>query len=95
MTAAVSKHNERNYRQWAIEVETVQFRHGLWKFVTGEIRVLRPPIIPSTSGEYPMAPNLAHVPRDSDYNLEPESTEPAYLSRFNSFLRDWEGSLIF
>jgi hypothetical protein len=90
MTGTVSKLNERNYRQWAIEAETVLFRQGLWKFVTGEMRVPRPPIIPSTSGETPTTPKVAHDPRDSDYNFEPESTEPAYLSRFDSFLRDWE-----
>jgi len=90
MTASGSKLNERNYRQWAIEAETVLFRQGLWKFVTGEMRVPRPPIIPSTSGETPTTPKVAHDPRDSEYNFEPESTEPAYLSRFDSFLRDWE-----
>jgi len=90
MTATVSKLNERNYRQWAIEVETVLFWQGLWKFVTGEMRVPRPPIIPSTSGETPTTTKEAHAPRDSDYNFEPESTEPAYLSRFDSFLGDWE-----
>jgi len=90
MTATVSKLNERNYRQWAIEVETVLFRQGLWKFATGEMRVPRPPIIPLTSGETATTPKVAHDPRDSDYNFEPESTEPAYLSRFDSFLRDWE-----
>jgi len=90
MTATVSKLNERNYPQWAIEAETVLFRQGRWKFVTGEMRVPRPPIIPSTSGETATTPKVAHDPRDSDYNFEPESTEPAYLSRFDSFLRDWE-----
>jgi len=90
MNATVSKLNERNYRQWAIEAETVLFRQGLWKFVTGEMHVPRPPIIPSTSGETPTTPKVAHDPRASDYNFEPESTEPAYLSRFDSFRRDWE-----
>jgi hypothetical protein len=31
---------------------------------------------------------------DSDYNFEPVSTELEYLSRFDSFLRDWERWLI-
>jgi len=86
----VSKLNERNYRQWAIEAETVLFRQGLWKFTTGEMRVLRLPIVLSTTGETPTTPNVAEDPRDSDYNFEPESTESAYLSCFDSFLRDWE-----
>jgi hypothetical protein len=90
MTATVSKLNDRNYRQWAIEGETVLFRQGLWKCATGEMHVPRPPITPSTSGETATTPKVAHDPRDSDYNLEPESTEPEYLSRFDSFLRDWE-----
>jgi len=90
MTATVSKLNERNDCQRAIQAETVLFRQGLWKVVTGKMRVPRPPIIPSTSGETPTTPKVAHDPRDSDYNVEHESTEPAYLSRFDSFLRDWE-----
>jgi len=94
MTTTVSKLNKRNYGQWAIEAETVLFWQGLWKFVTGEMRVPRPPIVPSTSGETPTTPKIALDPRDSDYNFEPEYTEPAYLSRFDSFLRDWEWWLI-
>jgi hypothetical protein len=89
-TATFSKLNERNYRQWAIEAETVLFRQGLWKFVTGEMRFPRPPIIPSTSGETPTTPKVSHDPQDSDNNFEPESTDAAYLSHFDSFLWDWE-----
>jgi len=94
MTTTVSKLNERNYRQWAIEAETVLFRQGLWKIVTGEMRAPRPPFEPSTSGETPTTPKIAPDPRDFDYNFEPESTEPGYLSRFDSFRRDWERWLI-
>jgi len=90
MTATVSKLNERNYRLWAIEAETVQFRQGHWKFVTCVMRVPRPPIIPLISGETPTTPKAADEPRDSDYNFEPESTEPAYQSYFDSCLRHWE-----
>jgi hypothetical protein len=94
LTTMVSKLNERNYHQWAIEAETVLFRQGRWKFITGDMSVLRTPIVPSTTGETPTTPNVAQDPRDSDYNFEPESTESAYLSRFGSFLRDWERWLI-
>jgi len=90
MTAAASKLNQRNCRQWAIKAETVLFRQGLWKFVTGGMRVPSSLIIPSTSGETPTTPKLPHDPRDCDYNIEPKSTEPAYLSSFDIFLRDWE-----
>jgi len=94
MTATVIKLNERIYRQWAIEAETVLFWQGLWKFVTGEMSVLRPLIIPSTSGDTPTTPKDAHDPRGSDYHFEPESTELASLSRFDSFLMDWKRWLI-
>jgi hypothetical protein len=90
MTTTVSKLNKRNYHQWAIEVESVLFRQGLWKFVTGAMRVPRPPIVPSTPGETPTTAKIVQGPRDSEHNFEPESIEPAYLSRFDSFLRDWE-----
>jgi len=56
--------------------------------------VPRPPIIPSTSGETPTTPKDAHDPRDYDYNFEPESTELAYLSHFDSVLWDCEKWLI-
>jgi hypothetical protein len=94
MKPTVSKLNELNYRQWAIEVETVLFRQGLWKVVTGEMHVPSPPVTPSTPGETPTTPKVAHDPRVADYYFEPESTEPVYLSRFGSFLRDWEQWLI-
>jgi hypothetical protein len=71
MTATVSKLNEWNYHQWAIAVENVLFQVRLWKFVTREMYVPRPPIVPSTSGETPTTPKVAHDPRDSDYNFEP------------------------
>jgi len=90
----VSNLNEWNYRQWAIEAEIVVLQQGLWKFVTNELYVLRPPIVPSTSGETPTTPKVAHDPQDSDYNFEPESTKLAYLSRFDNFLSDWGGLLM-
>jgi hypothetical protein len=82
--------NERNYRQWALEMENVLFRQGFWKFVTGEMRVPRPPIVPSTSSAASTTPKVARDPRDSDYNFEPESDDASYLTRFENFLRDWE-----
>jgi len=94
ITDTVSKPNELNYRQWAIEEEIVLFRQDLWKFVIGEMRVPRPPIVTSTSGETPTTRKITPDPRDCLYNLQPEFTEAAYLSRFDSFLRAWERWLI-
>ena len=71
MTATGSKLNERNYRKWAIEAEPVLFRQGLWKLVSGEMPVPKSPIIPSTAGESPTTPKVAHNPRDSDSTFEP------------------------
>jgi hypothetical protein len=71
MTATVSKLNKRKHHQWAIEVEPILFRQGLGEFVSGEMGVPRPPIIPSTSGETPTTPKVHHDPRDSDYHVEP------------------------
>jgi hypothetical protein len=90
MTATVSKLNKRKYCEWAIEVETVLFRQVVGKFLPGEMRVPRPPITSLTSGETRITPKAAHDPCDSDYNFQLESTEPAYLSCFDSFVMDWE-----
>jgi len=69
MTATVSILNDRSYRQWAIEPETVLFQQGFWKFVTDEMRVARPPVILLTPGETPTTPKVAHDPRDCEYNF--------------------------
>jgi hypothetical protein len=49
MSTTATKLDERNYRQWAIEAKP-QFRvQGLWKYVSGEMRFPRRPIVASTS----------------------------------------------
>jgi len=48
METTVIKLNERNYHQWAVEVETGVRGQVLWKDVTGEMCVLRLPMVPST-----------------------------------------------
>ncbi|KAF8534641.1 hypothetical protein BDD12DRAFT_913276 [Trichophaea hybrida] len=82
--------NERNYRQWALEMESILFRQGYWKFVTGEMRVPRPQIVPSTSSDASTTLKVARDPRDPNSNFEPKSDDAAYLTRFENFLRDWE-----
>ncbi|KAF8241845.1 hypothetical protein K440DRAFT_641129 [Wilcoxina mikolae CBS 423.85] len=89
--------NEWNYRQWAVEVEVSLAANGYWKYVTGEMRVPRPPIVPaSTSASISESAStleprkiVRRNPRDLDHDLEPESDDPNDLGRFKAFNRDW------
>jgi len=104
-SASVSaKLTERNYRQWRVEAEAMLQGLGLWKYVTGEMRVPRPPLPPPTPASSSDASSsgtssgtsssstrfVLRDPRDADYDFLPESTDSAYLGRFEHFLRDWE-----
>lgn len=88
-STTATKLNERNYRQWAIEGEALLRRQGLLIYITGEMRVPRPPIVPS-SGTASTTPAAPRDPGDQSYDFQPESTDSAYLTRFNHFLRDWQ-----
>jgi len=74
--------------QWAIEVKALLRAQGLWKYVSAEMRVPRPPI-EATWDASPTAP-AARDPRDTSYDFLPESTDTSYLHQFHNFLRDWE-----
>jgi hypothetical protein len=103
-TSVSLKLTERNYRQWRVEAEAMLQGLGLWKYVTGEMRVPRPPLPPSTSDASTIIVSsdasssnassptrlVLRDPRDADYDFLPESTDSAYLGRFEHFLRDWE-----
>ncbi|KAF8248443.1 hypothetical protein K440DRAFT_642487 [Wilcoxina mikolae CBS 423.85] len=99
MSSDSARLNERNYRQWAIEAEASLAANGLWKYVTGEMRVPRPPIVPASTSASTSTSASASTsepqkivrrdPRDHDYDFEPESDDPNYLSRFEAFNRDW------
>jgi len=88
MSTTATKLNERNYRQWAIEAKALLRAQGLWKYVSGEMRVPRPPIV-ATSDASATTP-AARDPRDTGYDFLPESTDTSYLNQFYHFLRDWE-----
>jgi len=90
MSTTATKLNERNYRQWAIEAKALLRAQGLWKYVSGEMRVPRPPIVASTSDASSTTTPAARDPRDTDYDFLPESTDTSYLNQFYHFLRDWE-----
>ena len=59
------------------------------EYVSGEMRVPRPPIV-ATSDASPATTPTARDPRDADYNFLPESTDTSYLNQFYHFLHDWE-----
>jgi len=85
------KLTERNYSQWAVEVEALQRGQGLWKYVPGEMRVPRPLIVP-TSGDVSTMPAAPRDPRHQSNNFQPESSDSDCLTRFNHFVRGWESS---
>jgi len=88
MSTTATKLNERNYRQWAIEAKALLRAQGLWKYVSGEMCVPRPPIV-ATSDASATTPT-ARDPRDTNYDFLPGSTDTSYLNQFYHFLRDWE-----
>jgi hypothetical protein len=90
MSTTTTKLNQRNYRQWAIEAKALLRVQGLWKYVSGEMRVRRPPIVATTSDASSTTTPAARYPRDTNYDFLPESTDTAYLNQFYHFLRDWE-----
>jgi hypothetical protein len=90
MSTTATKLNERNYRQWAIEAKPLLRAQGIWKYVSGEMRVPRPPIVASTSDASPTTTPAARDPRDPNYDFLTESTDRSYLNQIYHFLRDWE-----
>jgi len=82
-----TKLNERKYRQWAIEGKALLRAHGLWKYVSGAMRVPRPPIVATRDAS---TTPTARDPRDTSYHFLPESTDTSYLNQFYHFLPDWE-----
>jgi hypothetical protein len=88
MSTTATKLNERNYRQWAIEAKALLRAQGLWKYISGEMRVPRPPIVATSDSSAPTP--TARDPRDTDYDFLPESTDMSYLNQFYHFLCDWE-----
>jgi hypothetical protein len=89
MLTTAKKLNERNYRQWAIEAEALLRAQGLWKYVSGEMRIPRPPIVATSDASSATTPTGCE-PRDTDYNFFPESTDTSCLNHFYHFLRYWE-----
>ena len=80
--------NERNYRQWAIEAKALLRAQGLWKYVCGEMRVPRPPIV-STSDTFSTSSTVLD-PRDTDYDFLPALTNTSYPNQLYHFCCDWE-----
>jgi len=88
MSTMATKLNEpRNYQQWAMEAKAILRAQGLWKYVSGEMRVPRPPIVATSVAS---TTPTARDPRDTGYDFLPESTDTSYLNQFYHFLRDWE-----
>ena len=89
MSTTATKLNERNYRQWAIEVKALLCGQGLWKYISGEMRVPSPPIVATSDASSATTPT-ARNPGDTNYDFLPESTDTSYLNQFYHFLRYWE-----
>jgi len=81
-STAARKLTELNYRQWAVETEALLCGQGLWKYVTGEMRVTQPPFVPTSGAASPM-PAAPRDPRDISHDFQPKSTDSAYLTRFD------------
>jgi hypothetical protein len=87
MSTTATQLNELNYRQWAIEAKSLLRAQGLWKYVSGEMRVPRPPIV-ATSDASTTPTACDH--QDTGYDFLPELTDTSNLNLFNHFLRDSE-----
>jgi len=88
MSTTATKLNERNYGQWAIEAKALLRVEGLWDYVSGDMRVPRPPIVANSDAS--STTPTARDPRGTDYNYLLESTDTSYLDQFYHFLHDWE-----
>jgi hypothetical protein len=89
MSTTATQLNERNYRRWAIEANALLHTQGLRKYVFGEMRVPRPPIV-ATSDSSSATTRAARDHWDPDYEFLLKSTDTSYLNQFYHFLRDWE-----
>jgi len=85
MSTTVTKLIERNYSQWAIEAKALLHAEGLWKYVSGEMRVPRPPMVATSNASTTPA---ACDPRDTRYDFLPKLTEPFNHNQFYHFLHD-------
>jgi len=87
ISTSISKPNEHNYLTWAIEAKDFLKHLNVWRVVDGSEIIPRPPTALAASGSTttPTAPN----PLDPSYDLQPQSTDASYLTRFDNFLRDW------
>jgi hypothetical protein len=56
MSTTATKLNEHNYRKWAIEAKALLRAQGLWKYVSGEMRVPRPPIVATSDASSATTP---------------------------------------
>jgi hypothetical protein len=88
MSTTATKLNERNYRQWSIGAKALLRAQGLWKYVSVEMRVPRPPIVVTSDASAPTP--TARDPQDANYKFLKESTNTFYLNQFYHFLRDWD-----
>ncbi|KAF8241204.1 hypothetical protein K440DRAFT_666543 [Wilcoxina mikolae CBS 423.85] len=84
-STSVTKLNEHNYRTWAIEAKDLLKHLNVWRVVDGSKIVPRPPTPPEATESTTEAADTV----DIKFKFKPESKDPAYLTRFDHFLRDW------
>jgi len=89
MSTMATKQNERNYRQWDIEAKAQLPAQGLWKYVSGEMGVPRPPIV-ATCDASSGTTSAASDHRDTDYDFLLELTDMPYLNLYYHFLHNWD-----
>jgi len=88
MSPTATNLNEHNYRQWAIDAKAPLRAQGLWKYISGEMCVARPPIIVTRNAS--ATTPTARDRRDTNHDFLLESTDTSYINQFYHFLRDWE-----
>ena len=87
MLTMPTKLNECNYRQCAITAKALLYAQGLWKYISGEMGVPRPPNV-TISGAWTTPTACDH--QDTDHDLLPDLTDTSYLNQFYHFLHDWK-----
>jgi len=82
-----SNPNEGNYQQRAIKAQALPRAEGLLKSLSGEMTVRRPTIVETSNASAPTP--TARDPRDTDYNILPQSNDTSFFNYFDHFLSKW------
>jgi len=81
MTSTATKLNERNYREWVIGAEASLRGQEHWKYATGERRVPRPLIVPSSVTRVTPARATTSASEDSQASDTPTATTSSLIGK--------------